>query len=615
MRVTLGAKIITVVSLLYALSLALLVGVVSLTARSDIEQRERANNADVNRVVSASTWLTLATARADTLAFFRAIHTFAGDRIQNAASFFAHNPDIAVVYMRPPNSPAETLINEQFFTTHELKTDILPKYIESGTFRSLLSREAPALDNASATFGGVPLVAMTLQAPEAWSSAVIFSSQSLVELFGSGANASFMTNSKGDIVVHSDMSRLAVLTCITPADTANAIVTRNPIPDTHATVWTVIPYAIVHEGIAATTRRNIYFGLGVLGIAVLLAWYFALALKKPVLELDAAAREIEKGNYHISIHNKRQDETGLLSRSIISMSNVLTNFETFTNKEIARLATRGRLTTGGERKNATVFFSDIRSFTAISEQMSAAEVVKFLNAYMERMSACILASGGVIDKYIGDAIMAHWGAVGGRGSPEADAQAAVAAALACRAMLACYNRQRNIAGLAALKNGCSLDSGDLIAGQIGSEERLEFTVIGETVQMADHLEAYNKPYGTDCLISERTLRLLGGHYRCEEEPAVPRARKGAMRVFTVVNTADEKTTDYVLGLLAGLEGANMETIHKVIGPNGPNNIAELRLMLGIPEPDLAHVEADTRKFRVVDAGDGNAIGANDGGAV
>ena len=161
---------------------------------------------------------------------------------------------------------------------------------------------------------------------------------------------------------------------------------------------------------------------------------------------------------------------------------------------------------GGESRELTVLFSDIESFTAISEKLSAEQLVAGLNIYLSEMTDIIEAHGGFVDKYIGDAIVAVFGA------PLEDAEHArhaVAAALACRQRLA------EMPGVFAgredltIKARIGLNSGDMLVGNIGSRRRFNYTVMGDAVNLAARLEGANKAFGSAILISESTARACG----------------------------------------------------------------------------------------------------------
>jgi len=254
----------------------------------------------------------------------------------------------------------------------------------------------------------------------------------------------------------------------------------------------------------------------------------------------------------------------------------------FVNKNVAERAMKGEIRLGGERREATIFFSDIRSFTAISESMQPEQVVEFLNQYMTRMVACVEQTGGAVDKFIGDAIMAVWGVPvsGGR-----DAASAVDSALLMRQSLLEFNRARGGSGKPVIHNGCGLNTGPVLAGQIGSAQRMEYTVIGDTVNLASRIEALNKPFGTDILVSEPTLSHLGGKYAVEAMPMIRvKGKTAPLKVYAIIRRLDDRS--------------------------GPRDLGELRLLLGLDGKFLDGLDIldddEEKKFEII----GNQVGSS-----
>ena len=290
-------------------------------------------------------------------------------------------------------------------------------------------------------------------------------------------------------------------------------------------------------------RRNIYLMIIMLSAAILIVFFFGRSITTPIIRLVAATQQIIQGNYHINIRPTTRDEIGELTYSFIEMGKGLEErekiksaFGKFVNKEIAEAAMRDELRLGGERKNVAIFFSDIRSFTAISEQLEPEEVVEFLNEYMTRMVKCVEQFNGVVDKFIGDAIMAIWGTPISKGN---DTENAIDSALFMRKELIEFNRDRGGSKKPLIHIGCGINTGPVLAGQIGSEDRMEYTVIGDAVNLASRIEALNKPFGTDILISEDSFRLVNDIYACEKMQTIKvKGKEEPQQIYAVLGRLD-----------------------------------------------------------------------------
>ena len=367
-------------------------------------------------------------------------------------------------------------------------------------------------------------------------------------------------------------------------DAVRNFVAYNKLNLAGCVVITNIEYDKVFEGITATTRRNIYLTGAVLCFSILLIWFFAKNISIPLKMLAVAARTIEGGQFEIQLPPKRRDEIGILTTSFQKMTSALHIFGRFTNKEIAIKAMRGQIKPGGTPKHATIFFSDIRGFTAKSENFSnvygleaSDRIVHWLNRYFTHMIYCVERNGGTIDKFIGDAVMAHWGAAYSLGSPEKDALHCVYSALLMRKALYEMNKRRKKGdhGDPMINIGCGINSGLVTAGQLGSDMRMEYTVIGDPVNLASRIEALTKPLGVDILISENTWRLTNKRIITEEMPSVTvKGKEKPVRIFAVINYLGAKS--------------------------GPKTVDHLRDYLGIKAPDMSKVDvnADEKKYTI-----------------
>jgi adenylate cyclase len=192
----------------------------------------------------------------------------------------------------------------------------------------------------------------------------------------------------------------------------------------------------------------------------------------------------------------------------------------------------------GSQEHLTLLFSDLRGFTAITEQYAVETVVRTLNAYLSRMVSIIFDQGGTLDKFIGDAIMAFWGA------PLKDDRQqyrAVAAALAMQTAMTPLNRSGESRGYPRLRMGIGIHSGDVILGNIGSTQKLDYTVIGDSVNFTARLESLTKQYQCGILISEATYRPVADVFCCRAVDRVcVQGKSESILIYEVLDFADTK---------------------------------------------------------------------------
>lgn len=188
----------------------------------------------------------------------------------------------------------------------------------------------------------------------------------------------------------------------------------------------------------------------------------------------------------------------------------------------------GKLSLAGEQKDLTIFFSDIRGFTNISEQMSSEQLGRFMNEYLTMMSDIILTHGGTVDKFIGDAIMAMWGAPH---EDKAHATHAVRTALEMMNKIKTAQKDWNTRSLPSIDIGIGINTGTMSVGNFGSRERFDYTVMGDNVNLGARLESANKDYGTHVIISEYTKKEIGNRFFCRYLDKV--AVKGKTEAVTI----------------------------------------------------------------------------------
>ncbi len=314
-------------------------------------------------------------------------------------------------------------------------------------------------------------------------------------------------------------------------------VSLTPLTFAGWTLATVIPEA-EFLGPIESTIRQLLIGLAILVLVAgaLSAWLARRVIATPLIvvvnELKHVARfDLEK----VRRHTSHLIEIENLSNAIADMAGGLVAFRKYIPSDLVRtLVSEGvEPRPGGAIRKLTVLFADIAGFTGLSERMGD-QIVPLLSKYLDTMSREVSNHGGTIDKFIGDAVMAFWGA------PAANADHALCA---CRAALACQ-RALLTAGLTddsgrPLRMRIGVNSGDMLVGNIGSEVRLNYTVIGDAVNVASRLEGANKEYGTEIIIGEETRRLAGERIQARElDRLMVYGRRGGTAIYELLDIGE-----------------------------------------------------------------------------
>jgi len=213
-----------------------------------------------------------------------------------------------------------------------------------------------------------------------------------------------------------------------------------------------------------------------------------------------------------------------------------------------------KLKLGGDRKELTIFFSDIAGFSTFSEKMEPEELVGLMNEYLTEMTNIVFQNKGTLDKYVGDAIMSFWGA------PvfyEDHAHKACISSITMLEKLDDLRKRWNERGLPSIDIRIGVNTGDVIVGNVGSASRFDFTVMGDTVNLASRLEGVNKQYGTRAIISETTYEHVIGSFLARElDKITVKGKKVPTKIFELIgekgNESAEKKIAYLQPFLQGL---------------------------------------------------------------
>ncbi|MEA2820900.1 MAG: adenylate cyclase [Bradyrhizobium sp.] len=310
--------------------------------------------------------------------------------------------------------------------------------------------------------------------------------------------------------------------------------------------WSLVTVVPEKEflGPVQMTIRNLLIGLAILIViaGLLSAWLAQRLIAAPLLKVVGEIKHVERFDLDkVKRHPSRLAEIENLSGAIADMAQGLAAFRKYIPADLVKLliseGTEAKL--GGDIRFMTVMFIDLAGFTGMSERMGS-RIIPLLSRYFDSVSAQVQANGGTIDKFIGDAVMAFWGA------PKVNAQHAVDC---CRAALACQRAVskadlRDDAGR-SVKIRIGINSGDMLVGNIGSEVRLNYTVIGDAVNIASRLESTNKQYGSDIIIGPETRRLAGDHILVRElDRLAVYGRAGGLQIYELLGMAGEETDSW-----------------------------------------------------------------------
>ena len=679
-----GVKLILIISGIVSISMAMVIFLASYYVSKDTRISAEENNLTINSRSASDVESRFA---AYSSAVGMLYDTFTSDDEEEelqykAERFFERNDDVVSVSFVDDDL---NFCNKSYFVSREIDFSLVDAYLaqESDAVDSVKNGETVVL-NATPFFGNQLLAIFTQIRSDNNDDIVmiIVSAEALSDSFSTGStNLSFLINSEGTILLHPDLEIMQNATDFTShplvarlfsEKTDNAQVNYKDSDNIEyigaykklniggCAVVTEVQVHIVLEAVNATTRRNIYLTIAVLSIAIMIVWFFSKSLSIPLKDLTAITDEINAGNFETAllsqIKNKRRDEIGVLIESTKAEQDILNTFTRLTNKGVTRAIVTKKIDFQPHLKDITIFFSDIRGFTAISDGFnkrfgaeSASQIIAFLDDYMDRMSKCVNLSGGFVDKFEGDAVMAHWGAFRtdnldfeslDKNSEEyklkyeehsshvkEDAVNAIRGTIAMRYALMLYNKQaeqftKEHEGEAKapykphIRIGCGLNTGRVTAGFMGSKEKMEFTVIGDAVNLASRTESSNKPCGTDILITEDTYNILKNDFiknesnnftikpeNLEREIIVEQIPvtfevkgKGKQHFYGVVNMPNFDIEKFFKS--SEPDFVADEDCIKAVGPKGPRTLAQVREMLGIPTPDFSGVNLDAEENKV-----------------
>lgn len=297
-------------------------------------------------------------------------------------------------------------------------------------------------------------------------------------------------------------------------------------------------------GVKITQRNTLLICLLILALSIVLIALISKRIATPINSLSGQADRITNFDLEpVEEVKSGIEEIQRLQFSISRMRQSLISFGKFVPKRLVKkLVDKGaEVKIGGRKKQISIFFSDIANFTTISETYPAEKLVLHLSEYFNELTEIIIESNGTVDKYIGDSIMAFWG------SPQQDNHHYLnccLSALLCQRRLVDLNRKWSFEKKPELHTRIGIHTGEAIVGNMGSEERMNYTLLGDGVNLAARLEGTNKVYGTHIIVSDATVRHL--HEHAVVRPLDIVAVKGKNEGVTIYELVALKNSDPIV---------------------------------------------------------------------
>ena len=298
-----------------------------------------------------------------------------------------------------------------------------------------------------------------------------------------------------------------------------SLLTGRLTPDDDTAWWVIgLPLAGVEEPFRRVERAVLITALVAILLASVLSSVLSRSLTRPVNSLVEATGRVEEGDFDTRVEVTSIDEIGVLARAFNDMTHGLALKEQYrgvldkvVSRDIAEELLKGEVKLGGENREVSVLFADVTGFTSITDGMSPPDVIALLNECMERLTDVVEREGGVVDKYVGDQIMALFGAPVTRG---ADALRAVRAGIGMQRAMSDLNDARAGRGECPLEISVGINTGQAMAGNMGSPNRLNYTVLGDTVNLASRVEHLAPSAGV--LITHNTYVQVAEHVRVKD---------------------------------------------------------------------------------------------------
>jgi adenylate cyclase len=301
------------------------------------------------------------------------------------------------------------------------------------------------------------------------------------------------------------------------------------------------------KALQALINHIFFIALPGIVIALFITWLLAKKISNPIEQLSEDVKHVQDFNLDFNPNIKSHiTEIQTMNTAIQAMKHSLKAFKLYVPQELVKqliLKGKGNINIGGNEEYLTLFFSDIADFTTISEKLPPQELMLQLSEYFEKITAVIESKHGTVDKFIGDAVMAFWGAPK---KYEFQEKAAAEVALLCQNAIAQLNEKWIAEGKYPFYTRIGIHSTNVIVGNIGSTKRMNYSVLGDGVNLASRLEGVNKIYNTKIIISENTFNKLNSEFICRKlDKIAVKGKDNSVVIYELLSKSDDSQATFL----------------------------------------------------------------------
>lgn len=583
-KFSISFKFITIFAILLCIFFSLATFMIFYFVGNDLKEKEMGNNNQINSLVSQNVQSIFQDTYNSVNGYLNSIILLQDDALYSEKANLLFNdlcyrtPELAFVYTQSTGVFAEN----KFLTSHPEVQEVFILWLEKQeTLKKKVIAGRPAVQNISQLYmDGVACLLfpyVNTKTKQTEIGAIGLSTKSPSELVGlNEENPSFVINEQGICILHSDSSKVKNAEDFSKLPFVqnylkNRTLTEKICDDENgiqryydvsaisgSTMFVITSYdpSFIDKELYTLIYRIILVGVFVYFFGLFIILIFSRKIARTIERLVYVTHKIEGKDYKVRLHPHSHDEVGYLTNSVNEMQNVLLErqaqnklFQKYSNSIVAEKMANGELVPGGINKNATVLYLNIKDFSKDFTTENSPEAVKVLNNLFQQIEACVSKTGGYIDNFYGDTLVAMWGTVDSSGSAVTDAWNCVRCALLIRVAVYEFNLRRKVAGKSLLQICCGINSGVVTAGEIGFSQRTDYTAFGSVIKNAKKIRNMGRAFGTDIFISKDTFDLVCGKIITEELTGDAEIQD----IYAVINAIGIKGPGTTEGLKSFLE--------------------------------------------------------------